>query len=153
MQARYAFEIAYDVALLAIKTSILLFYTRVFPKGATSKLWRIILYICITTIVAVYFSVTVVAVFQCSPIAYTWDKWTDGQCLDMPMLYQLGAAFNVASDIAILTLPMPLVWGLQMPTSRKIAVQFVFLMGGLSVYLFPGLLDTCLPLVARVLQV
>lgn len=90
-----------------------------------------ILYICITAITVMYFSATIVAAFQCSPIAYTWDKTTDGRCLDMQMLYQLGAAFNVASDIAILILPMPLVWGLQMPTAKKISVQFVFLMGAL----------------------
>lgn len=78
-----------------------------------------------------YFSATIVAVFQCSPIAYTWDKTIKGRCLDMPMLYQLGAAYNVFTDFAILILPMPIVWHLQMPKSKKIAVTGVFLMGGL----------------------
>ena len=49
----------------------------------------------------------------------------------MPMLYQLGAAYNVATDLAILILPMPLVWNLQMRTPKKVAVTYVFLCVGL----------------------
>lgn len=49
----------------------------------------------------------------------------------MPMLLDLGAASNITSDLIILVMPMPIVWRLQMPRSKKYAVTGIFLMGGL----------------------
>ena len=135
VKLRYVLEIIYDVLVGAIKSSILLFYARVFPRGATLYLWRIFLYIILVVIVSVYLSATVVAVFQCIPISYTWDKRTPGRCLDLILLYYLGAANNIVTDLMILVLPMPVVWNLQMPRSKKYAVTGVFLMGGLLVSL------------------
>ena len=119
----------------AIKSSILLFYARIFPRGATLYLWRIFLYIILVVIILIYLSATVVAVFQCIPVSYTWDKRIPGRCLDMRLLYYLGAANNVVTDLVILVLPMPVVWKLQMPRPKKYAVTGVFLMGGLLVFL------------------
>ena len=49
----------------------------------------------------------------------------------MPVLYYLGGAYNIASDIVILVLPIPIVWRLRLPKSKKLAVTGIFLMGGL----------------------
>ena len=48
------------------------------------------------------------------------------------------ASLNLALDVAIFLLPIPVVWGLQMVTSRKIAVTAIFGMGLLQVSSFGG---------------
>ncbi len=44
-------------------------------------------------------------------------------------LAKIVGAVNAAIDLTILLLPVPMVWGLQMPRKRKIAVSGIFGMG------------------------
>lgn len=82
-------------------------------------------------VIAMYLASFVVGIFQCTPIPRMWDHTLPGHCFNMPVLYNLGATYNIASDLVILVLPMPIVWRLQMPRSKKYAVTGIFLMGGL----------------------
>ncbi|EER38060.1 conserved hypothetical protein [Histoplasma capsulatum var. duboisii H88] len=53
-----------------------------------------------------------------------------GSCRFQPHIFYLGnAAANVATDVLILLVPIPLVWKLQMPTSKKFLVSSLFLLG------------------------
>ncbi|MCJ1346583.1 hypothetical protein MMC31_004801, partial [Peltigera leucophlebia] len=61
----------------------------------------------------------------------------------MVMTYVQGI-FNIVSDFYVLVLPLPVVWKLQLPLRKKIAVSAVFMTGLLSVplNLNPGLCIT-----------
>ena len=37
--------------------------------------------------------------------------------------------FNIFSDLALLVLPMPLIWNLQLPWKKKIGVAVIFVTG------------------------
>ncbi|KAI9888036.1 MAG: hypothetical protein M1823_000157 [Watsoniomyces obsoletus] len=60
-----------------------------------------------------------------------WDvDITEGRCLDFAAVSTAIAALNVASDILIILLPMPLVWYfLSIPRKQKIALTAVFATG------------------------
>ena len=52
-----------------------------------------------------------------------WDPELDGHCIHNNVLFLTDCALSIVSDFIILTLQMPLVWALQMPTRRKIEIS------------------------------
>ncbi|KAL9615041.1 MAG: hypothetical protein Q9167_000464 [Letrouitia subvulpina] len=54
----------------------------------------------------------------------------EGTCINIKALLLSTAVLNIATDILILVLPMPIVWHMSIPKAQKIAVSFIFLMGG-----------------------
>lgn len=74
---------------------------------------------------------TTASVFQCTPIARAWNKTVAGTCIDITTNWYANAGFSITTDVIILTLPMPVIYGLQMHTNQKVALMFVFALGGL----------------------
>ena len=90
-----------------------------------------------------YLAFFFVPIFQCSPRTKIWTPEEPGRCLDVDALYLASATFNVVSDIAMLSVPIYLIWNLQMSVQRKIGVSAIFATGALSVLsLFPTLSST-----------
>lgn len=73
-------------------------------------------------------------VFQCTPVHYLWDRDViTGHCVAMqPSLLGL-AAINTILNFAVLVLPIPMIWQLQMRTRQKVAVAGILVLGSLSV--------------------
>ncbi|MCJ1265696.1 hypothetical protein MMC22_005576 [Lobaria immixta] len=46
-------------------------------------------------------------------------------------MFFVGAVTHIVIDVFILTIPLPLIWNLQMPLQQKIAVSGMFLLGAL----------------------
>lgn len=71
--------------------------------------------------------------FNCIPISAAWKPTTraDAICIDIESFYYGNAISNLLTDVLILGLPLPIVWGLNMSTNRKIALSGVFLLGSL----------------------
>ena len=80
-----------------------------------------------------------VALFQCSPISYYWDKQSQtGTCIDIQIviwLVYLYSGFAVISDFTFALLPAWVVSHLNMKKNMKIAV--IILMGMGCVYVCP----------------
>ena len=74
-----------------------------------------------------------VPIFLCFPRSKIWNPEEHGHCLDVNALYLASAVFNMLSDIAMLSVPIYLIWNLQMSTRRKLGVSAIFLTGGLQV--------------------
>lgn len=74
--------------------------------------------------------ITVVAV-QCRPLQFIWNKSLDGICIDSWPFYIAGSAPNVLTDFAILILPLPAVWRLQMGMMQKVSIVGILLLGSL----------------------
>lgn len=72
-----------------------------------------------------------VPVFLCFPRSKIWIPDEPGRCLNINALYLASAVFNMLSDIAMLSVPVYLIWHLQMSTRRKVGVSAIFLTGGL----------------------
>ena len=82
--------------------------------------------------VAYWLSTVVTALLICRPFAYNWNKFTiSGRCGNVPAYYLSTGIVNLIIDVAIIALPLPKLWGLQMKTSKKLALTAIFSLGAL----------------------
>ena len=127
LQMQYIMEIIYTLIMPATKTSILLFYYRIFPSQRVRlQIWALGIF-CMLTWVPLFF----VAIFPCDPIRAFYDKSVDGKCINMYTTIMAQGVLTLVTDILILILPMPLVWNLRVTTRQKVGVSVVFLLGSL----------------------
>ncbi|KAJ5586843.1 uncharacterized protein N7459_002608 [Penicillium hispanicum] len=111
------------------KISILFFYVRIFsiPK------FRIFAYIVGAIVLGHGIGVFFAAVFQCSPVAFTWDKTIPGgSCFNQEAFYRYVSPPNILTDVLLLIMPMPFVWKLHTQVGHKVALTGVFLLGSLG---------------------
>ena len=124
---------------MCIKLSILIVYQKIFlvhQRWFKTALWINGVYASCLGIAA-----TFVFIFQCWPVNYYWTRFVayygdsppKGTCLPQLAHLVTPQILSTVSDIIILLLPVPIIIGLQIQTSRKIALSFVFLLGGFTV--------------------
>ncbi|KAI1086895.1 hypothetical protein F5B19DRAFT_101983 [Rostrohypoxylon terebratum] len=121
----------YCLTMIASKISIGLFLLRI----AVLRIHHYIIYVnLLLTVVTglVFFFVTLL---QCNPIPYFWLRFSgvdQGSCIDVNIiaaLTYLYSALNVICDFTFATLPIVLIWGLQMDKKTKIALIPILSMG------------------------
>ena len=84
-----------------------------------------------------YFIDMVLEIVQCIPREKIWNPFlTHGHCLNYTLLFEATGIFNILSDFAIFTLPMPAVWGMRLKLSKKIGLTALFAAGLLCVSSF-----------------
>lgn len=126
----------YSIALFFTKLSLLLLILRIFLSVQRGVLWWVtILLMAVNGIFYIIFFF--VPIFLCSPRAKIWNQDMPGRCLQPKILYLASAIFNMVSDIAMLSVPIYLIWNLQMSVQRKIGLSLIFGTGSLLV-LFPS---------------
>lgn len=83
--------------------------------------------------VVVGYSIALIGVlmFSCRPIAKAWDYAAAGTCINRPAVYVATAVINIVTDLAILTLPIPMVAKLKLPLQQKIGLACMFAVGSL----------------------
>ncbi|KAF6227534.1 hypothetical protein HO173_012173 [Letharia columbiana] len=129
-KSQLALQILYFATACAIKTSLILLYYRLF---GVVRWFRSILAVMWLIVLAYFVADTLVAVFECSPIAYYWDKAIKGgSCIDQDAFYRWNGVANLLIDFSILVLPMMMVWRLNLDTRSKITLSGVFLLGTLA---------------------
>lgn len=128
----------YNPVLGLVKWSIIIFLMRLEDRR---KIIRRTLWGLLVINIAHMVSVFLVVVFQCSPVHMYWDhhktdKIVNGQmvngdynCIDQASFSLSTAAIAVLTDVAILLVPIVMMWKLRMPLRRKLAVVFVLSLG------------------------
>lgn len=90
-------------------------------------------------------------IFTCTPMIKNFDVFvTRGSCLNRTPLYMATAVLNMATDIILLVLPIPMIVKLQMPRIQKAGLICIFGVGSATcvtsgvrlVLLFPMLKTT-----------
>ena len=120
-------QIVYNPAVVAIKSSILLLYRRLFP----GRHFQIVLW-CVGGFVLSYsFAQSVVEVFECSPVNSLWNPQVKGKCINLSAELVASSVLNVVTDVFILVLPLPILWRLQISLERKLELIGIFSLGGL----------------------
>lgn len=71
-------------------------------------------------------------IFACRPRKKIWNPEMPGNCFDVTSLYISSAVFNTFSDVAMLAVPIIMVWKLQMSTKRKLGISAIFGTGGFA---------------------
>ena len=133
MKLGYFGEIVYFPAAFFTKMSILCLIARVFRPHRKAVLFARSL---IGLMALYYLPVLFIKVFRCIPIQKTWNPMIDGRCTgtEYDILYA-DCVMSLFTDLAILILPIPLVWQLQTSRKRKVRITLVFGGGILCVYL------------------
>ena len=73
---------------------------------------------------------TFVAIFQCTPVAYEWDKSVqDGRCINVVAFARYMMIPNAVTGAIMLIVPLPLAWKLNLEISAKLALAATFLHG------------------------
>lgn len=117
-------------AILLLKLSILALYLRLF--GAVKKFTFTVYAVGIfTTIMSIVMALLITV--ECQPVAYFWNRAIPGgKCWNFQQLVVAVASVDLVTGLMILPLPLPMLWGLQMSTGRKVAVAGLFLIGGFT---------------------
>lgn len=122
-------EILYVFNLVWTKICILLMYYRIF-HFPYFKTWA---YVIGTFVILWVICITFLFIFICVPVQKIWNPEIPGRCINQVGTWIANAVSTIATDIAILLLPLPQVWKLQLRTSEKIAVSIAFSLGFLYV--------------------
>jgi hypothetical protein len=120
-------QMTYKVSLQATKISLILFYVRIFHHIAWFKK---ISYATIGFLLVYLVTTTITSIVQCQPIAGAWNRQlANVQCIELLKFFVFNGAVAVLTDVIVLILPLPLVWGLQLPLGQKLALIPVFGIG------------------------
>ena len=72
---------------------------------------------------------TSMALFQCTPVQSFWNSAVPGRCISILAFFRAETAFNLVTNVAIILLPMPMVWRLHMALRRRILLTGIFASG------------------------
>jgi len=117
-------QLLWVTAVTSVRASVLLLYIRIFRTPS----FRAACYVVQGTNVAY-----LVAVFRCClicrPFASNWDRSIQGTCGNLKSLDLFIGIVNLLLDVTTVALPMPVLWSLQMATSKKVVLTGMFSMG------------------------
>ncbi|KAL2194232.1 hypothetical protein P885DRAFT_43437 [Corynascus similis CBS 632.67] len=118
----------YTVTRFFVRTSVILFYLRVFPPKPDNKLGRILQYtLAFNVIYNVSFLFAVA--FQCTPVEDFWRQWEgnhEGHCGNANILVWVAAATGIAYDVWLLALPFPQLMALNVHWKKKVMGSIMF---------------------------
>ncbi|KAK3335203.1 hypothetical protein B0T19DRAFT_452053 [Cercophora scortea] len=122
-----SYELVFCTAISTIKLSILFFYLRVFVNRGLRLATKLSM-----LFVGLWSTGNFLQVFLlCRPFAASYDPRIKGTCGNQIASFIAIGAFNIITDVLILTLPLPTVWALKMSTGTKIGLTCVFLFGSI----------------------
>ncbi|KAF2799244.1 hypothetical protein K505DRAFT_231492, partial [Melanomma pulvis-pyrius CBS 109.77] len=124
-----AAEFVYVAACLFPKLSVLVLYLRIF----TERIMRICTWIVIGVCVAHAIANIIASFTICRPFEFKWNKAIDGHCANVMASYRYVSLPHILTDIAILVLPLPSLYGLLMNKRRKLGIFLTFFMGSLGI--------------------
>lgn len=124
----YVMEILYFTQLALLKTSLLVFYLRIFPTPNVRRLlWGVMIFNGLFGLVFV-----VLAIFQCSPVSYFWTKWDGehaGTCLNTNGIGWANASISIAIDVCMLAIPLAQIRCMNLHWKKKIGAGLMFGIG------------------------
>lgn len=117
--------LCYNLSLVLTKISILLLYLRIFPES------RLIVVVKWVLAVIIVYSIWIIlsSILFCIPVRGFWDFSIHARCFPKKPVWMLSASLNIATDLTIFLLPMPVLTTLTLPWRQKIGVVFIFVVG------------------------
>ncbi|EPS37968.1 hypothetical protein H072_8297 [Dactylellina haptotyla CBS 200.50] len=127
LEYAWANMLIYCLTISLTKLSILFFYLRLVPSGLFRTATYVTIFVVVSTGVAYVFTV----IFYCVPIKAYWKPydWPDAKCSSDGDVLVSNAAVNIALDCWLWIMPVPIVWGLRLPTRQKVGLVGVFALG------------------------
>ncbi|MCJ1231630.1 hypothetical protein MMC12_008309 [Toensbergia leucococca] len=121
----------YPAMTASIRTSILLFYYRLFGTPGVSRLkWVIKVMLVLQVIYLVVYSI--LPAFICRPLYMAWHPLERQLYFKDWYYYNIQVALystSMAFDVVLLVLPLYPVWQLQLPIRKRASIAFVLMLG------------------------
>ena len=121
-------SITYLLTIPLAKLSVLLLCYRIFRSN---NRFRRACYFLFIIIAGYALGSLLTALFRCQPVGAAWSSPAQGtaRCLSLVKLQVIVGWFNIITDVALMVLPMPILWTLRMPWQKKVGVVVVFATG------------------------
>ncbi|CAM1501025.1 Fc.00g101870.m01.CDS01 [Cosmosporella sp. VM-42] len=128
-RCEYVFSILYNPALMATKTSILIFYLRL--ASNTQRVLRFASWLTLAIVNIAGIILTFMNIFQCKPTDAAWNSDFNEQTSCIPLLTEFicSSPVNIVTDLAILALPIPVLTGMRLPSRQKTILVLTFTIG------------------------
>ncbi|KAL5046511.1 hypothetical protein BDW71DRAFT_197459 [Aspergillus fruticulosus] len=124
-------QLAFYVSVSLAKLSILFFYLRIFTTPRFRRITYTIISMC-----SVYALASVVtSILGCTPPSYFWSRFdgvSTGSCISHTG-FKVMPPINIALDVVVMALPLPLLARLNLPLQKKIRVLSMFSVGALII--------------------
>ncbi|KAI0503108.1 hypothetical protein F5B22DRAFT_630641 [Xylaria bambusicola] len=134
-KVEFGYSVLLPLTLGLVKSSFLFFYMRIFVAEKKSPINILLVgLIVFVTIWALAFSLA--TVFGCKlDVEAHWGSTHDleTKCMGSMTVVLLLCITDFAADLAIIIIPIPLVWRLNLSTQNKVAISAVFLLGSVTV--------------------
>ncbi|KAI9682332.1 MAG: hypothetical protein M1817_000386 [Caeruleum heppii] len=123
----YAYTLFYNLTILLVKDSILLLYHRIFivPR------FKMVVKISLAFMILYQIATLLVDFMICIPVQGFWDRTIEAKCVDEVPYYITTAAINVFTDVWILLLPVPMIFGLKISLRQKLSLYVIFGLGAI----------------------
>lgn len=126
----WACQMLYMLSSSLTKLSLLVFYKRIISRGRVTMVLNC--FIALTTAYLVTFVLALL--LECRPLAHYWyilvePEGTGGTCADESALLLVSGVMNCLLDTAILVIPIPTVWKLNINFRQKCQVSSIFATG------------------------
>lgn len=116
LQAIFSFSFLWNATVFFSKISVLLMYVAIIPIPSMITWVKVI-----GGLILLWNTSNILAGFLiCRPLAKSWDFATPGTCGSQPAFYFAMGIVNLITDGAIIVLPMPYLYRLQLATGRKV---------------------------------
>ncbi|KAK3316402.1 hypothetical protein B0H66DRAFT_604697 [Apodospora peruviana] len=126
-QTLFVTELLHAPLIALEKSSILLLYRRLF---SIQRWFRVTTLALIVYIWLWALSEWLVAIVQCIPVEYQWNKKIPGgHCINQLAYFRWICLPNMLHDVAVLLIPTPIIWKLQTGLRQKMALSVVFVLG------------------------
>ncbi|CAI6341884.1 unnamed protein product [Periconia digitata] len=127
-------QLIYVFPVFLAKYALLRQIGRIFPSTSTSPSYiNMAAWFLIFANLVLYIVVFFVFLLGCIPREKIWKPYIKGRCVDTGSALLATSVINIASDVAILVLPLFGVARLKMPWRMKLGVVGIFATGGLAI--------------------
>ena len=125
----YVAYFMYQIAECLCQLSLLAFYLRIMTQRSS----RLAVWVLIGMVVCFGLGNTFAMIFQCTPIPFFWDGWRgemSGYCgVNVQLFGFIRGGVEIFLDLAILTLPLPMLYKLNMSSKKKLQIMSMFCVG------------------------
>lgn len=118
----------YNLSLILCKLSITVQCYRVLRTPKMRQFFRIYFVILVLYGLWTLFG----SIFTCWPVEYYWTflvPGSEGSCMSKGGVTYSNAALNILTDLVLIVIPAPLLWGLQIPKRQRIILMCLFGVG------------------------
>ncbi|KAI1743044.1 hypothetical protein F4680DRAFT_445515 [Xylaria scruposa] len=120
------------LGICLIKSSILVEWYRLFAPSRARTVFTISCSALLTVNLLSYVGLLITLNLNCRPFERIWNKAVQGSCIDLRTIHLAAATINLILNLAILLLPQPIIWKLQLSYPKKIGVSTVYTIGILA---------------------